>query len=188
VRQGVASSDSGSPLNPGKPILHRFYVSVCATLYYLITQHLGHFILTLADAARGGTEGGVCQVERLRALFVLPFAFRFFGGLEVAGDGGGHFPNIQHDVVPPVFSRCTLESVKTLARLRELGIMVPSFPIRGGPPCANKHSLVFLIDGGVALRPNLGLRREAPAAPQPPSNARRGRGLASRPCSSRSAS
>ena len=79
----------------------------------------------------------------LRLALRLPLVERLRGerGLSCS------FPNIQHDVVPPVFSGCALESFESLARLRECRIMVPSVPIRAGPPRANNHSLVFLVGG-----------------------------------------
>ena len=64
--------------------------------------------------------------------------------------GGGQgwsspFPGIQHDVVPPVLSGCTLQPVEPPARLRECRIMVPSFPIGLGPPRAHNYSPVLLV-------------------------------------------
>jgi hypothetical protein len=68
--------------------------------------------------------------------------------VERLGGGQGRsspFPDIQHDVVPPVLSGCTLQPVEPPARLRECRIMVPSFPISVGPPRAHNYSPVFLI-------------------------------------------
>ena len=48
-----------------------------------------------------------------------------------------------------------------LACLRKCRIMVPSIPIRAGPPRANDHSLIFMVGGAKELSsyPTLSLPR-----------------------------